>query len=202
MNTKRIRVRSNAVEEDEKNFTVLGPETLIIPKKFVQKTTEQEFFDKSYFKVQKTKWTSIYLDPDFFREHGVSKKIHQLKQRKKIFVYGRRAYGIIWDYVINIVSGKPAKYCFYCDEKLIRKVNFTRDHVIPRSIVEAYGLYELPDNTVPCCKECNEEKADLHPYIFREKVKIKIKYSNNKEKWRRVLKVLNKILIEKTDPFK
>ncbi len=202
MNTKRIRIRSSAVEFDGKNYTVLGNVTLTIPKEFVVKTVEQEFYEKSYHKQRKSKWTSIYLEPEFFRRPDISKKIHNLKKRNKIFVYGRKAYGVNWDYVINIVCGRPMNVCFYCDEKLIKGVNNTRDHVIPRSIVEAYGLYEIPDNTVPCCRECNEEKADLHPYIFREKVKLKIRYSRRKNKWRRVLKVLNKILIEKEDPFK
>lgn len=201
MNTKRIRVRSNAVEDDGRTITILGNDTFFIPKKFILKTSEKEFFNKSYYKPKKEKWTSIYLDPDFFRSQDIAKRLYQLEKKNRIFVYGRRSYGIVWDYVINILSSRPANMCFFCDDTLIRKENFTRDHLIPSVIVEAYGLSFIYNNTVPCCKACNEEKASLHPYIFREKVKLKIRHSRNKEKWRRVLKVLNKILIEKKDPF-
>jgi len=200
MNTKRIRVRSSAVEEGEKSITILGNQILTIPKEHISKISEKELFEKSYFDTKKAKWTSIYIDADYFRR--IAHDVYKLKRKSRVFIYGRRSYGINWDYVINIVSSRPATYCFYCDEPLFRKVNFTRDHVIPRVIVEAYGLSSIDDNTVPCCKECNEEKGSLHPYIFREKVKLKVKYSRKKQKWKRVLKVLNKILIEKTDPFK
>ena len=52
--------------------------------------------------------------------------------------------------------------CTYCNEKL-NKYNKTQDHVIPR----ASGGSELGrDNLMPCCRDCNFEKADKSLLVF------------------------------------
>ena len=72
---------------------------------------------------------------------------------------------------------------------------------MPTVIIKAYGFSYLDDNLVPSCRDCNSEKASLHPYIFREKVKMLWERTKN-PKWKKVIIVLNKVLIEKHDIFR
>lgn len=206
MNAKRIRIKTKYLSETDEDYAVSGKVTLIIPKSYVIKTGNQELHDYTTKSGKLIEWTNLYIDPDFFKHGQVIAIIRKLKNENKLFVYGRKTYGIIWDYVINRLYSRPLDVCFYCDQKLKSKgdkrFKKTKDHLIPKVIVEAYGFYYIDDNTVPCCFECNQEKASLHPYIFREKVKHKIQYSRKPEKWKRILKTLNKILIEKHDIFK
>ena len=206
MNARRIRIKTKYLSETDEHYLVSGNVNLIIPKSYVIKTARQQFHDYNVKPGKQIPWTSLYLDVDFFKHKPVIDSIRQLKNDKKIFVYGRKQFGIIWDAVINKMYSRPLDQCFYCDCKLRKggnKVNtHTKDHIIPKVMVEAYGYNFLDDNTVPCCKWCNQHKASLHPYAFREKVKHKLSYlRKGREKWESILKTLNKILIEKKDPL-
>lgn len=46
--------------------------------------------------------------------------------------------------------------CVYCGEKLTQKTR-TMDHMYPRR----WGGISIPENLVPCCKKCNQDKKDM-----------------------------------------
>jgi 5-methylcytosine-specific restriction endonuclease McrA len=197
MNSKRIRVKSRLITQNDNEFIIKGKKiSLVIPKSYILKTNNKE---------SKDHWTSLYLDPDFFKSKDVVLKLRFLKDDDSIYIYGRKSFGIIWDNVANRVYSRQKNICFFCDEKLYsgrtKHGNKTKDHLIPTVMVKAYGFNYIDDNLVPACQDCNSEKASLHPYVFREKVKLLIERTG-KEKWRKVLKTLNKILIEKHDIFR
>ena len=206
MNTRRIRIKTKHLSETDEHYLISGTVNLIIPKDYVIKTGKNEFFDYNTRPGKKIQWTSLYLDTDFFKHKAIIDTLRKLKNDKKVFIYGRKQFGVNWDAVINRMYTRPLNQCFYCDVKMRKggnKVNSsTKDHVIPRVMVEAYGYNYLDDNTVPCCRWCNQHKGSLHPYTFREKVKHKLSYlRKGRDKWEKILKTLNKILIEKKDPL-
>ena len=99
------------------------------------------------------------------------------------------------------VYSREQNYCFFCDRQLSEQ-DKTKDHLIPRVILKAYNLIELDDNTVPCCKACNEEKASLHPYIYRTYLKNNLQNTKrDKDRRTRALHTLNLILVSDKDPF-
>ena len=51
---------------------------------------------------------------------------------------------------------KGDEYCYYCGKKLDDE-NRTLDHQYPRD----FGGISIPNNLVPCCKKCNEEKGNM-----------------------------------------
>lgn len=57
--------------------------------------------------------------------------------------------------------------CHYCGCILTRS-NRTLDHIHPRS----WGGVSLPDNLVPSCKNCNNEKTDMTPEQYERFLKI------------------------------
>jgi len=136
-------------------------------------------------------------------------RIATLKRKGHLFIYGKTRFGVDWDTVIERVYSRPANLCFFCDKKLKRggpdsKRNDvkTKDHLIPGSVLDAYGIVVLEDNTVPCCITCNQEKANLHPYVYRSKLQYLLKNNHRDQKRRRkVLSTLNLILIKDHDIF-
>lgn len=59
---------------------------------------------------------------------------------------------------------KRGKSCCYCKRRLEAptspsRLAYTRDHVKPRA---AGGT-----KTVPCCRQCNQLKGNLHPSVWR-----------------------------------
>lgn len=121
-------------------------------------------------------------------------------------MYGKKSFGVDWDQVLDLLYSSPGDTCFYCgdtfqDEYGHSKKNKTKDHLIAREILKAYGYNVFPDNTVPCCTTCNGTKGSLDPYVWRVKLKTMIK-ANTKDKWRwkNALKVMNNILLKINDP--
>lgn len=53
-------------------------------------------------------------------------------------------------------------HCYYCGCTLTRS-NRTLDHVHPRR----WGGISLPNNLVPSCKNCNNEKTDMTPEQYK-----------------------------------
>lgn len=63
----------------------------------------------------------------------------------------------------------PGSRCFYCGRGLDSS-NRTRDHVIPQSYGRRQGLAAAPPKvTVPACRKCNAEKADLTLDMFKKR---------------------------------
>lgn len=53
--------------------------------------------------------------------------------------------------------------CGYCGEKLTQKTR-TMDHMYPRR----WGGLSIPENLLPCCKKCNQDKKDMTYNQFLE----------------------------------
>ncbi len=53
--------------------------------------------------------------------------------------------------------------CCYCGEKLTNK-NRTLDHMYPRR----WGGISIPENLLPSCKKCNQDKKDMTYQQFQE----------------------------------
>lgn len=64
--------------------------------------------------------------------------------------------------------------CHYCGGKLTDR-NRTLDHMYPRR----WGGISIPDNLVPCCKNCNQNKKDMTYDQFLHYKKLK----NQKEEY-------------------
>lgn len=58
--------------------------------------------------------------------------------------------------------------CHYCG-KHVEKSKITLDHVYP----QALGGPTIPQNMVPCCKNCNGKKEDMTPEQFRAYMNLK-----------------------------
>lgn len=198
MNVRRIRIKTSIINDKGDLYLVRNKNIYLeIPKSYVLKSNNQTFHDKK-------RWTVFYLDPDFFKKAGVLKKLIRLKKLNHAFIYGRRLFKIHWDNVVTRTQSRSLDVCFYCDMEFVHEKNHkfskTSDHLIPTVILKAYGYEYIDDNEVPCCRECNQDKASLHPLTWRVKVRNNIKLTG-KPKWNTVLKTLNKILTDKKDPF-
>ena len=58
--------------------------------------------------------------------------------------------------------------CHYCG-KHVEKSKITLDHVYP----QALGGPTIPQNMVPCCRNCNGKKEDMTPEQFRAYMNLK-----------------------------
>lgn len=92
------------------------------------------------------------------------------------FVYKGSGYAYVSTRKILIIKGnidfsklmysltyelKDSDRCFYCGRRL-NKHNITLDHMFPQD----RGGATIPQNLVPCCKECNETKGKLNAEEF------------------------------------
>lgn len=58
--------------------------------------------------------------------------------------------------------------CYYCGTTL-HSGNRTLDHVYPKD----YGGISIPNNMVPCCRNCNMKKGNLNEYEYKDLLKTK-----------------------------
>jgi len=136
-------------------------------------------------------WIDISVTDWIWNKSNLEKKLKSYKMTSDVVISGETHFGICWDFVM--MKRKNKFSCFFCQEKITGK-SYTDDHLIPRSILRAYGLKGgIPNNTVPCCKECNSEKANLHPEVYRELVKRKI-HNGEDVRYRVILFTLNQVL--------
>lgn len=71
----------------------------------------------------------------------------------------------------------PQSKCHYCK----KRKGDTIDHIIPKSSVDGFcDFVYSPDNYVPSCKICNQNKADLSYDLFVRFIKI---YEVPKKEW-------------------
>jgi hypothetical protein len=57
--------------------------------------------------------------------------------------------------------------CRYCG-KLLTPADRSLDHIYPRS----WGGVSIPNNLLPSCKMCNQNKADMAPYQYNRWLKL------------------------------
>ena len=196
MNVRKIRIKQSLVREAPGQIKV---HNLEIPKTYILKIEVKRYYSRTA-KERKENWSIITIDDDFLRNRDVLIAISRLKDKGHLYVYGRNSFGINWDAVLEMLYSSPGTHCFFCNSKLTPKSK-TKDHLVSREILKAFGLYQIPDNTLPCCLECNRMKGGLDPYMWRVKLKTLIKERHGHDyKWKAGLKVMNKILLEKKDP--
>lgn len=198
MNVRKIRVKSKLIQETDHDLIIcpdaVDDRNLVISKSLILKSFEKDFFSRNNLV---NTWTTFHIDSFLFKDKDALRKIRRLKNAGHLFTYGVQKFGIDFDAVIDRVYSRNMDHCFYCDHNL-DKTNRTSEHLVPRVMLKAYLIVSLDDNTVPCCIECNSEKANLHPYTFREYVKLKIGFA---PRYKKMLRTLNSILISKKDPL-
>lgn len=203
MNVRKVRIKKKLISESEDSFLIYSsrPEKqLAIPKRLVIKSNSEKFYSKNNMT---STWDVFHIDNDFFKNQHVMKKIFSFKNSGHLFLYGYKKFYVNFDSVITKLYSRPMTFCFYCDDELISSTK-TTEHILPRNFIQAYGYNSLDDNTVPCCRNCNSLKSNLHPVTFRELVKTMISNTTDElliKKLSSILKTLNKILIDKKDIF-
>ena len=207
MIVRKIRLRTNLLSSNDESYFYNSKDgaSLIIPRHYVYKTYKKSYFSYTDW-IKKKSWTILLVDSDFFSAVETIKTIAELKSRELIYVYDRKKFGIDWDRVSERLFTNPPNKCFYCQTSFKnQKSKKTKDHLIPKLMLKAYGIRILEDNTVPCCEDCNKLKSSLHPYTFREYIKTLIKTERawgKKGTYIKILEVLNDILIGHKDAFK
>lgn len=78
--------------------------------------------------------------------------------------------------------------CYYCGCELTEK-NRTLDHMYPRR----WGGVSIPENLVPSCKNCNQDKMDMSYDQFMRYRKLKTK-KDKEEFYQECLKANSKVL--------
>lgn len=154
-------------------------------------------FEKITIKNPYTKtdedWIEIVVTDWIWHKKNLKEKLNNYKIVDSVVISNETHFGINWDYVI--MKKRDRNHCFFCQCKLNSDgKEKTNDHVIPKAVLKAYGLKGgIANNTVPCCKEDNREKANLHPEIYRELVRRKI-HEGGDLKYRTILFTLNELL--------
>jgi len=106
-----------------------------------------------------------------FNGGGRAAKFREIGRYKPVtldmILYGQMPKVYVSEYYFYLWN-VGALVCIYCNEKLT-KHNRTQDHVIPKQ-ARARGVEEVeinsPDNLMPCCQDCNWEKADKKLLVF------------------------------------
>lgn len=198
MNVRKIRIKAKLIQETDHDLIICPEATddrnLIISKDLIIKSFEKDFFSRNNLV---NTWTTFHIDSFFFKDKDSLRKVRRLKNAGHLFIYGVKQFGIDFDAVIDRVYSRSMDHCFYCDE-ILDRTNRTSEHLVPKAMLKAYLIVTLDDNTVPCCSDCNSEKANLHPYTFREYVKFKVDVA---PRYKKMLRTLNNILISKKDPL-
>ena len=137
-------------------------------------------------------WIQIVVTDWVWTKLNLGLRLKNPRLNDYVIIDGETHFGINWDFVV--VKRKNNKNCFLCHGEL-NSTNRTSDHLISKMILKAYGYTKpLPNNTVPCCKDCNKEKASMHPEVYRDFVKNKIS-ETGEPKYRIILFTLNKIIV-------
>ena len=83
-----------------------------------------------------------------------------------LYVSGRINFDVLMYKITYALKGYDT--CYYCKTKLTEK-NRTMDHLYPRR----WGGISIPENLVPCCKNCNRDKMDMTYEQFMQYRKFK-----------------------------
>lgn len=152
----------------------------------------EEIMIFNYGIAEEEMWYNISVTEWIWDKSNLSKKLKHYKLVDSVIIDGETHFGINWDIVIKNRGNK--KNCFLCRIEL-NSNNRTVDHLIPKVILRAYGYRRsIPNNTTSCCRECNREKAGMHPEMYRDFVKNKITVTGD-PKYKIIMFTLNKILV-------
>lgn len=186
--TDKVYVFTVSAQKGSKQFTIPKGQVTNVSH-YLKKTHKDRGGNEKWLKITVTDW--------IWNQAQILSYLKPLLKEHQAHIEGQKTFGIDWDKVI-IRKLNPGK-CFYCDVKLYKdkgrnKGNWTKDHIIPKTILTAYGISMLSNNTVDCCRECNGLKTNLHPEIFLQLIRRKEMHSGNK-KYKQIREVLEDIVI-------
>ena len=163
--------------------------TFSIPKSQIIKITQNDPSDP-YWSEDLKSWITITVTEWIWNKGVLKKQIELHKSNDDAVIIGQRHFGINWDFVVQ--NKRKRDICYYCMKKF--ENDKTRDHLIPKMILKAYGIDRgLKGNVVSSCYECNKEKSSLHPEMYLEMAKRKLKETGD-PKYRTIIFILNKTL--------
>jgi len=185
-------------------YKLLEDKSILIHKKikissqYIIKTNLSFFYPAN--KKAMVEWIIIYVDLDYYLRSKMYDSIRGYLKHGSIVSYGKKSYGILWDVIINKECTSSRGICYYCEDDV---KDITIDHVVPKHIYKPLGIVYIPHNTVQCCKKCNRNKANHHPYIYREIARFSMDKGNagNRAYWSKVFKAMNRMLINKDNLF-
>lgn len=90
------------------------------------------------------------------------------EQDGKLFIVGGVPFERLMYDLTYQLKDKDSEHCYYC-KCTLSAVNRTLDHKYPRH----FGGISIPNNLVPCCVHCNEEKSNLTAHQYKEYLSIK-----------------------------
>lgn len=112
--------------------------------------------------------------PEKFMYTNPAKKSCAYVQNGILYVKGHVDFEELMYSITYMIKGYNK--CYYCGCKLTNK-NRTLDHMYPRR----WGGISIPDNLIPSCKNCNQDKMDMSYEQFLQYKKLKTK--KDKEKY-------------------
>jgi len=149
-----------------------GAQTFSIPKSQVLEFTQLEEFNDL---GEKEHWLKISVTQYIWVKANLDDRLKHYQLSSEVIIEHETRFGINWDFVIR--KRKNINSCYFCHGKL-GAGNRTKDHLISKMILKACGIKGgVPNNTVPCCLECNKEKKNMHPEVFLKYVRYKISKS-------------------------
>jgi 5-methylcytosine-specific restriction endonuclease McrA len=95
----------------------------------------------------------IKFPPNFVYQGKFSRKLAYAKNNILYICNDANFEDVMYDIAYSMCN---SDVCFYCKRR-ITKENRTIDHVFPK----CWGGVSISINLVPCCKKCNEQKANM-----------------------------------------
>jgi len=190
---RRFHIREKKVKENSKSYTInklFNKGRFYIPKSQVIRLNHYTKTGPGNSKV-KENWVTITVTDWAWNKVNIPLHISGMQEVGEVFVEGETHQGINWDYVIS--KRRDSKRCFYCMRLFDDLILKTRDHVIPKAILKAFGISSLPNNTVPCCEDCNGDKANLHPTVYKKYIMMKL-HETGEQYYRIVLDTLTRLI--------
>ena len=139
---------------------------------------------------EKDGWLYVTVTKWVWDKANLHRILSTLKEQGVVHFRDRGYFNIDWDFVIEHSRNKEV--CFFCRTLMVPNKK-TKDHLIPSMVLKAYGISNLPNNKVPCCFDCNQEKAYLMPDIFRRSVRLKL-HETGDRRYEEILITLNRLI--------
>ena len=197
---RSFHIRTKKIRENNKSYSISkisDKGVFYVPKNQVISIEDYTKSSPTNHKIQE-KWSKITVTSWSWDKVNIPFHISGLQEMGEAFIEGETHFDVDWDYIIK--KRRDHRRCFYC----LRKFNFkdpelkkTRDHLIPKAILKAYGKPNgIPNNTVPCCSRCNNEKSNLHPSVYLIYISRKI-HETGSEYYRTISGTLNQLIVKK-----
>ena len=186
------KIHGNLIREDNKKYYAFAyasdpyRKNFRIPKSQVIKCYEDILDGDIWYELSISTW--------FWNKSKILPFLRSNEEFGRAIICGQTLFDVDWEYVILRRQNK--KNCFLCGS-IFNELQKSKEHLISKVILKAYGYNDgLPNNVVPCCKDCNNEKGGLNLIDYRAFVKRMI-LEGKGDKYRHILFVLDKLMIKK-----